>query len=150
MKRREPALVVGIYIAQHESIPAVQEVEERSDVEGVARRARRGRRDVKVNDDSGFFVDENGDALQLNMRITRIDSAEIDVDVTEPVMDEKQKSASTITSAVITDDGKIVETRVPRRKIQLCFLNSRHYHIVSFKKSTEFRGRRPDPVAVEL
>ena len=150
MKGRKPTLVVGISVAQHECVPAIQEVEERSSVEGVAGRTGRGGRHVEVDDDSWFIIDENGDALQFNMWVSRIDSAEIDIDVTERVVDKEEQSASTITSAVATNNGEIIETRITRRRAQLSLLNRCHDYIVFFEKSTEFDRRRPDPIAVKL
>ena len=104
--------MVGIGIAQHECVSAVEESEKRTDVEGVTGRARRRWGNVVVDDYRWFIFDEDGNALELDARIVGVDATEIDVDETDGVMDEEDEAAPAVPSSVATDHGEAIEARI--------------------------------------
>ena len=128
--------MVGIGIAQHESVAAIQEVKQRGDVEGVARRARGGRWNVEVDESGWFIVDEDGDPLQFYLGVSWVNVTEVDVGVTESVMNEEEEASTSITCTIVTNNGESIEARVSGRRTQLGFLYRSYYHIVSFQEST--------------
>ena len=142
--------MVGIGIAQHESVAAIQEVKQRGDVEGVARRARGGRWNVEVDESGWFIVDEDGDLLQFYLGVSWVNVTEVDVGVTESVMNEEEEASTPITCTIVTNNGEAIEAGIPGRRTQLGFLYRSYYHIVSFQESTQLCSGRSDPVTVEL
>ena len=150
MEGQKPAVVVGVRVTQHESVAAIQEVEERTDVEGETGWTRGRRRHVEVDDGYGFVIDDDGNPLQFNARAIGVNIVEVDVYVAQSMMDKKEETTTTVACAIATNHHKAIEIRVTRRRIQLCFLDSCYDHVVFFYKHTELDGRRPSPVAIKL
>ena len=103
--------MVGVNIAQHECVAPVEEVEERRDVEGIARSAGGGRRYVDVDDVSWVVFDEDGDAKEFHVAVVGVDAAEIEVGVRSGVVDEEAEAAAAVSASVPTSDGVVGEVR---------------------------------------
>ena len=81
---------MGVDVTQDDGVGVVDEVEESSEVRHVARRTRRGWRNVDVEDHCFAVVDVAGNTLDLRHAV--VEACAIDGGEREGVMDEKRHS----------------------------------------------------------
>ena len=84
----------------------------------MARRTGGGRRNVEIDDRSGFILADDGMREKLDEGVRSVEMAEIDGGEGERVMDEGDKATPFVPLTVGAEDGKIGEFWVRRRRLQ--------------------------------
>ena len=101
--------MVGIEVAQDECVPPVEKRKKRADVELVGWGAGRSWRNVDVDDDGWAIGEDDGDGLKFGVGVVGVEVLEIDVVVGDGVVDEEEKTTSTISGAIPANHGEAVE-----------------------------------------
>ena len=104
--------MMGVEVAQHDSVIVVEEVKQRSDVEPITTRTGGERRDVDVDDVEGRSADGDVDADDLQGVVVGRELGCVEKSVADGVMDERDEATPIIGGAVLPDDCVVTEVWV--------------------------------------
>ena len=127
---REPGITVGVEVAHNNRVVVVEETKDRSDVEIVAGRTGRVRRDVAVDDVDRSAAEGDVDALDFECSVVVGDWRQVEKSERNGVMNKRDEAAAVVVRSVEADDSVVAESRVANRRRKLGFLKAGDENLV--------------------